>query len=235
MNRESRPGQAAHTTSNGSSSPSNSNTLAPHHAEMLDKAGIASEVIAERGYWTAQTKQELAALGLADYQQNVPSLVIPITNASGDIATYQVRPDRPRHKGGKPIKYETLAGSRLAIDVPPRVRPWLRDRTRDLFVTEGSKKADSAASRGLACVALLGVWSWRDKDGTLADWEDIGLKQRRVYIAFDSDVMEKESVCQSLDRLRSWLIGKGADVWLIYLPSGGTRLAWTTSLPKATP
>ena len=33
------------------------------------------------------------------------------------------------------------------------------------LVTEGTKKADAAAVRGLCCVALPGVWSWRGSNG----------------------------------------------------------------------
>jgi hypothetical protein len=92
-------------------------------------------------------------------------------------------------------------------------------------VTEGIRKADAAASIDLCCVALLGVWNFRGSNefgGTtaLADWESIALKDRVVYIVFDSDVMTKVSVHQALARLKAFLEGRHAHVQLIYLPSG---------------
>ena len=196
-------------------------TLAANHRAMLDASAIAPEVIAARGYFTATTKQQLVELGFPPAQRLVPSLVVPIYDVKGDLATYQHRPDRPRlNKNSKAIKYETRAGSQLVIDVPPGARQWLRDRTRPLFVTEGSKKADAAVSAGLFCVALLGVWNWRDSDGLLPDWEYFGLKERKVYVVFDSDVMEKKEVHQALARVKAVLEHRGADVALVYLPSG---------------
>jgi len=195
--------------------------LADNHRAMLEASAIASEVSAVRGYFTATTKQQLAEIGFPPSQRLVPSLVVPIYDVKGDLATYQLRPDRPRlNKDSKTIKYETRAGSRLVVDVPPGARKWLGDRTRPLFITEGSKKADGAVSAGLCCVALLGVWNWRDSDGLLPDWEYIGLKERKVYVVFDSDVMEKKEVHQALERVKAVLEHHDADVALVYLPSG---------------
>jgi len=113
----------------------------------------------------------------------------------------------------------------MVVDVPPPARSWLGDPQRPLFITEGVRKADAAVSRGLCCSALLGVWNWRgsNADGgklALPDWESIALKARRIYLVFDSDIMEKAPVYQALSRLKAFLAHRGADVWVIYLPLG---------------
>jgi hypothetical protein len=205
--------------------------LLPHHAALLTASALATEVIAARGYRSLTRKAELRALGFGERQLLVPTLLVPVWGVAGVIATYQHRPDAPRIVDGKGLKYETPKGTRMALDVPPGARPWLGDLERPLFVTEGARKADSAVSVGLCCVALLGVWNWRgtNADGgtvVLPDWESIALKSRRVYIAFDSDVMEKAPVAAALKRLRAFLASRGADVWLIYLPpgSGGAKV-----------
>jgi uncharacterized protein DUF3854 len=54
----------------------------------------------------------------------------------------------------------------------------------------------------------------------LADWEYIALKERWVYIGFDSDVMQKPDVHSALSRLKSFLESRGATVRPIYLPPG---------------
>ena len=200
--------------------------LLPQHAEMLKASAIAAEVATARGYRSIETRAELERKGFSPAQRNVPGFLVPIYGVTGEIATYQYRPDEPRiSKSGKIIKYETPAGSQLVLDVPPAARERLRDPAIPVFITEGSKKADAAVSAGLCCVALMGVWGWRgknDKGGTtaLADWEAVVLKNRIIYITFDNDVMMKPEVYQALVRFKAFLDQRGAQVRIIYLPEG---------------
>jgi len=197
--------------------------LQPQHQALIDGSAISPEVASARGYYTETTKSKLRQLGFSELQARVPTLVIPVYGVSGEITTYQARPDQPRIKDGKALKYETPAGSRMALDVPLMVRPSLGDPKRDLFITEGARKADAAVSHGLCCIALLGVWNWRgtnDQGGktALPDWESIALKERSVYICFDSDAMTKKAVYTAMERLKGFLEHRGATVRLIYLP-----------------
>lgn len=199
--------------------------LHPHHTQMLDESAISPEVRAERGYATVTVKARLKQLGFSETQTRTPTLLIPLFDVHGDIAGYQSRPDQPRIDArGKVIKYETPRGSGMVLDVPPGCRAHLASPHVPLFITEGIKKADSAASKGLCCVGLIGVWNWRGRNqqgGTtaLAAWDSIHLKGRKVYIVFDSDVMTKAAVHTALVRLKRYLEGRGADVLVIYLPS----------------
>ena len=99
----------------------------------------------------------------------------------GKRALHIVRPDQPRvRNSGKVIKYEFPTGSKMILDVPPSCYPFLADPNTPLWVTEGSKKADAAASQGLCCIALLGVWNWKGTNQyggktVLPDWESIAL------------------------------------------------------------
>ena len=199
--------------------------LLPQHAALLTASGINEPVVAARGYRSVKTKAELRGLGFSEPQARVPALLIPIWNVHGQIATYQTRADAPRIVDGRPVKYEIPRGSRMVLDVPPSCRPKLGDPGVPLFVTEGVRKADAAASVGLCCVDVIGVWSWRgtNEDGgktVLPDWESIALNDRVVYLVFDSDVMTKRSVHQALARLREFLRSRHADVRIIYLPAG---------------
>ena len=199
--------------------------LLPQHAKLIQASAITPAVAAARGYRSVQTKVDLRRLGFSDRQCIVPTLLVPVLGVTGEVVLYQHRPDQPRIADGKPIKYETPRGSRMALDVPPLAGSWVGDPARPLVITEGVRKADSAVSAGLCGIALLGVWNWRGSNaqgGTtaLADWEQIALKRRKVYLAFDSDVMEKPEVYQALARLKAFLEQRGAQVRLIYLPSG---------------
>lgn len=208
--------------------------LAPHHLEMLHASGISDDVIEQRGYFTSHKKAELRAFGftstqLATISAEAPALVVPVYGAlGGNTPTfYQIRPDRPRHNNkGQAAKYEMPSGQRMVLDVPPAAREWIRDPQRALYITEGVKKGDSGASRGLCVVSLLGVWNFRGANEfggrtALGDWEAVALNaERPIYIVFDSDVSRKPEVHKALIRLRSLLIGRGADqdqIRIVYL------------------
>jgi len=191
--------------------------LAAHHRVMLEnESGIAHGVIEARGCRTVETKADLERLGFGRVQRNVPGLLFPIYGPGGEISLYQFRPDKPRIKDGRPVKYETPGGSRMALDVHPFCRESLRDPGVPLFVTEGIKKGDALVSRELCAVALIGVWNWRgtnERGGKMAlpEWESVALNGRKVYVVFDSDVMEKREVNAALCRLKRFLESRGAD------------------------
>lgn len=198
----------------------------PQHANLLKASAISAEIARERGYVSVDTKRRLEDTGFAWQQRRVPGLLIPVHDVTGSIAAYQYRPDDPRAtRAGKIIKYETPAGTRMLLDVPPRVLDSLGDPKIPLWVTEGARKADAAVTAGLCCIALLGVWNWRGTNtsgGTvaLADWETIALNGRRVYLAFDSDAMTKNAVRNALGRLAAFLTARKADVRICLLPMG---------------
>src|SRR5437879_2093498 len=205
--------------------------LLSHHQQLIVASGIDPAVAAERGYRSVTAPVELRRLGFGEAQQRTPALLIPIWSAAGERASYQARPDEPRVRDRKPMKYETPSGSTMLLDVPPRARPGIGDPARPLFITEGVRKADAAVSRGLCCLALLGVWNWRGTNEwggktALPDWELVALKERQVYLVFDSDVMLKAPVHAALARLKAFLESRGAHVALIYLPpgEGGTKV-----------
>ena len=197
--------------------------LLPQHQQLIDKSAISSEVSAERGYRSVTVRAELRRLGFTETQCRVPALLIPIHGITGQVVLYQARPDVPRIVDGKPIKYETPRGSHMVLDVPQRVRPWLADPSRPLFITEGARKADAAASKGLACVSLLGVWNWRGTNGdggktALGDWESVALNGRDALIVFDSDVTTKQAVRGALKRLVTFLESRKAHPKIVHLP-----------------
>jgi hypothetical protein len=205
--------------------------LSDAHRAMLAASGISDDVAKARGYRTIRKKVDLKRLGFADSQLNVPALLVPNFNAVGELAGYQIRPDAPRVVKGRILKYESAKGTPPIVDVPPLAREWVRDPARPLFVTEGARKADAAVSAGLCCIDLPGVWGFRGRNEhggytTLPDWACIAIKERKVYVAFDSDVMQKRQVHKALVALAGFLRMKGADVSFIYLPpnSDGSKV-----------
>jgi putative DNA primase/helicase len=198
----------------------------PQHAAMLHASGITVEQARARNYQSVDTKRRVRELGITRAGCNVPGLLIPSRRVDGSIWGFQYRPDEPRERAGKVVKYETPTSQRNGIDVPPGVGDRLGDPAVELWVTEGVKKADAAAVKGLACVALPGVWSWRGSNPSggktaVADWHDIALNDRKIVLAFDSDVAVKPAVRQALDQLSRYLTSKGALVQYCHLPDEG--------------
>jgi len=205
-------------------------TLLDHHRRLLEEAsGIDPDVIAERGYWTAMAKDELAEIGFSPSQQRVPALVLPKYSTAGVNGLFEIRPDNPRveQRGGKarPRKYESPTGSRPMIDVHPRSLPVLGDPSVLLLMGEGIRKGDAAVSVGFHQLNLLGVYGWRgtnDQGGkrTLTDFDDIALNDRRLCILYDSDGADDPQVQQGAIRSRDALQRRRAKAFVLFLPPG---------------
>src|SRR5829696_8774063 len=191
----------------------------PHHQRaLLEESGLSPEVIVERGYYTAKSKEELRKLGFSPFQQRAPALVVPMYSPSGELTTHQIRPDAPREIDGKAVKYETPAKSPLRLDVHSTQAERVKDPSVPLWVVEGVKKGDSLVSRGRCAVALQGVWCWQKGGVPLPEWEEIRLWGRPVCVVFDSDVVTNPKVQAALEGLVNFLKGRGARVQVAYLP-----------------
>ena len=202
-------------------------TLSRNHGLNLTiGSAISQSVIESRQYRTITEKElpELERLGFARTQIKT-GMLIPVWHVTGQVATYQLKPDQPRtNDEGKPVKYETMFGTKMVIDVHPSIRPQLSDPSIPLWITEGVKKGDSAVSHGLCCVALLGVWNFlttNAKGGktALPDFEMIALNGRTVYIAFDSDYAQNPKVTDAMIRLGNVLELWKAKVRYVLIPS----------------
>jgi Domain of unknown function (DUF3854) len=194
--------------------------LSEAHRWMLEEeSGISPEVIAARGYWTVSARAQLVGT-FPKWQRRAPALFVPMFSPDGVTTRAQIRPNNPRtDKRGKVVKYETAHRERPILDVHPSMLEALRDASRPILFTEGVKTADSATSRGLCTVAFAGVDGWVSGGKPLPCWEHIALSGRKVFVAYDSDVMTKPGVQGALGRLASYLEGRGATVWVIYLPA----------------
>ena len=198
---------------------------AQHRDQLAEESAVSDEAIETRGYWTETDRENLMRLGFSAKQSLVPALVIPLHNYRGDVAGHVLRADIPRNGAvnGKPIKYETPQGTSPILDIAPLTHDQIDDPTKPLIITEGAKKADSAASRGLCAINLNGVYGFRGtnaKGGMIAlpDWENIAIKGRVIYVVFDSDVVTKPQVESALRRLCPFLQSRGAIAKVVYLP-----------------
>ncbi|WP_431936850.1 phage/plasmid primase, P4 family [Micromonospora sp. RP3T] len=165
-----------------------------------------------------------------------PGLWLPGWDVRGRRFSGQWKPKNPvSNRDGKAMKYTGAKGATMRLDVHPRwtrdpdpdgravdAVPVLRDVSRELWITEGIKKADALTSQGVCTVTLFGVYNWRNALGTLGEWEEIPLKGRRVTVCFDADALTKPTVLAAMTRLGRWLRSKGASV-LYVVPPGGPK------------
>jgi len=198
--------------------------LTNHFCHLSEGSGISVDVIRERGYRSMLGKSELEKLGFTPAQQRAPGILIPLWSVDGKEAGFQFRPDHPRTSSSdKPVKYESPAGSSNRLDCPQRCQKMIGNPQVPLWITEGSKKADALASKGACGISVTGVWGFKGKNQYggitfLADWDYIALKNRTVYLAFDSDIVTKEPVRKALEHIGEHLRRKGATVHIIQLP-----------------
>jgi hypothetical protein len=199
--------------------------LFPQHQDLLKASAISVEVATQRGYVSVDTKARLERINVTPAGRRIPGLLVPLLRKDGSVWGYQYRPDSPRLNGAnRAVKYETPSGQRAGLDIPPGAGPRLDDPNLPLLVTEGTRKADSAWTHGLACVALPGVWSWRGTNliggkTALPEWHDVALNGRPIVLAFDSDVTSKRSVREALTALGGYLESKGAKIEYLHLPA----------------
>ena len=226
------PGQQPEDTS-GQSAPANGNLLLFHETQ-LRASEIAFDVARERGYESLsrptpgdqRPRDKLRRLGfpawVRDDDARFPGLLIPVWRATGEVISYQYRPDNPVKdtKTGKLRKYAVPAGRASVVDVHPRHRNAIIDPTVPLWITEGVKQADSLTSHGCCAVALPGVWNWRSNLGSLGDWEDVMLRGRWVIICYDGDARDNPHIGRAMDRLGRWLKSKGAAKVNYVIPPG---------------
>jgi hypothetical protein len=215
------------------------------HLDHLKKSALSTEIIRERGYKTVSRiipalyegelqpgEIELAKFGFKQGQLLAPAILMPMYGVDGTVVLHQLRPDNPRpgkdtDKNGKSktIKYETPQRRSLRIDVPPRCRKDIANPAVPLFITEGIKKGDALADAGGCVIGLPGVWGWKSSNefgGKVfsADFDQVALNSRVVYIVFDSDIIEKEQVQKAMTRLAAILKQREAQVKVVHLPPG---------------
>lgn len=129
-----------------------------------------------------------------------------------------VAPIDPETK--KPRKY--FSPSRVALsplflemEDPQYWQKLLFDFTTPIVLTEGAKKAGALLSKGIPAISIPGV-STGGKSGRLRPELELYCKYgRRVYLAFDRDIISKKQVQQALHNLGRMIAANGAMVYVL--------------------
>jgi hypothetical protein len=149
--------------------------LLPRHRNELYGSGLSDDQIDACGFYSVETPTPLRTIlnwtGSGSVEQHLPALAIPFRQADGSFNGFtRLKPNRPRVKDGRLVKYESPVNAGNRAYLPPGTIAALADPGTALLVTEGEKKAAKADQEGFPCVGLVGVYGWqkrwpKDKDG----------------------------------------------------------------------
>ena len=206
--------------------------LHPDHLADLRRSGLSDDQIRRCGFRSeADPKVITKLLNWTKPGKLGTCLVIPFVGPDGSPTTYaRLKPGSPRSAGGKPVKYESPAGTANRAYFPPGTRAVLADPTVPLVITEGEKKAAKADQDGFPCVGLVGVYGFQKKrkkapDGTadgprelIPDLAAVAWIGRSVTIAYDSDAADNPQVRTAEGHLAEVLTAAGATVRVVRLP-----------------
>ena len=192
--------------------------LQPHHLQVLQHAAISPAVSRARGYQTVTQRSALRGYGFGPEQCRTPALLLPVYDAGGRLVTYQIRTDEPRiDRSAGAIEYEVCPGRQFALDVPPTCALLLSDADIPLYITDEVFKADSAASQGLCCVDLVGLWVSADESDFVkglspGDWNGIFLDHRIVRFVYDADSTHRAETRSAFATLQEFLWSRQARI-----------------------
>jgi putative DNA primase/helicase len=208
--------------------------LQPQHIEQCRKSGLRDETILGAGLYTLTDRDRISQLlGWVGSHDFDACLVIPFFDAQGNPTNFsRLKPDRPRTKNGKLVKYEAALASGNRLYIPPHTRSVLGDVTVPLCITEGEKKCLAADQAGFAVVGLSGVENWskaRDTDvlgrkngkrELIDDIAAVPMQARHIYICYDNDGLPNPNVRKAQAALAAALTERGAVVAIVTLPPG---------------
>ena len=204
-------------------------TLSNSHRRTLEVgSAILREVLEESGAWTITHGRQLPR-GFSKRQRERGGGILFMGHRPNGKTFYVFRPDAP-DPDNPGLKYEAtckkLGGPGNVLYVHPSRRHLIDDTSVPLIFVEGLKKALSiitaakVAGASVLVVAISGVWNWLSEGRPISDMFDIPVEGREVYVCFDSDVFSNPDVSDAARRLAGHLLGRGAVVYLCYLPVG---------------
>ena len=191
--------------------------------EFLRSCGVTRSDAARLG-WIELSSVQTEALG--EPFRRARSVLLEYRDMHGEeTGFFRVRYlDLVTSWDGKQIRYAQRSGSGSHAYLPS-VLPWAEIASNPehrLILPEGEKKAACLAVRGVAAIAIGGVYSFyesRNSDRLVDPMEEFNWSKREVMICFDSDVKDNPQVLRAQMRLMEALTSHGAIPSAIQLPA----------------
>jgi Domain of unknown function (DUF3854) len=199
---------------------------AEHYRVLTLGSRIDPEVIAERGVRTVRKgRGQLPSVYSRRQKRRGSGILFDVHRPDGQTATIfrpdEVDPEKPGHKYEQECKHR--GGSGNVLDIHSSVRHLLEDKSVPAVFVEGIKKGDSITSAArregtqILPVSVSGVWNFLSEGEAISDMYLVPVAERRVYVAYDSDLWRKPEVMLAAERLAEHLKGRGASVWIVCL------------------
>ena len=201
--------------------------------EDLARSGITPEQ-AEAAGWSSIEDASLIAPSF----RAAPALVIPYGDPDGALVLnadsspfcrvrYLELPEVHSFVKVKPQRYAQAPGTRPHAFLSPAT-DWATiapDPALPLIITEGEKKALAACAAGFPTIGLGGVDSWRYPGvDLLEELLRFAVRDRLIYICYDSDAAYNAGVRGAEARLAHYLLDRQARVAICRLPEGDSKV-----------
>ena len=197
-------------------------TIVPEHwEEWVVGSGVSPAIVATnvtslrtpKEFKSATNRHSLTNAEIADY---LPAWQV---ESKGYPAGYQIKPAIPWKGEAKYLTPRKHKAHPIFLDAPDIDWEQIKsDRSIPLLITEGTKKAGCGLTHKLATISISGVWNGQIK-GRLTDLiEQFVRNGRRVYLAFDSDVMDNAQVQKALKRFGALILDAGGIPYIIQIP-----------------
>ncbi|NJO73312.1 MAG: DUF3854 domain-containing protein [Leptolyngbyaceae cyanobacterium RM1_406_9] len=220
----------------------------PSHVQEWQASAVDPNIIL-RNVWRIEDSSELDQLlnRNSDRRWKHSNELVPGWAVAGvdpktgerSFKSAQFKPDNPPIDPDtkKPRKYfnpSKTAASPLFLEMEAKDY-WQRlmfDFTAPIVLTEGAKKAGAVLSKGIPCISIPGVTTGGKLGRLRPELELFCRYGRRIYLAFDRDILNKKPVQQALHNLGRMIAAKGAMVYVLewsnnkkgiddYLAAGG--------------
>lgn len=208
--------------------------LLADHLDYLAARGIPTHTATKRGLRSLTESETRAQFGFS-----VPSILFPYHGPDGKPVLRNGKPyararlfHPPQAQTGfaasaekKPKEFPKFIqpkSTRNHFYFDPARRDWLaicRDTKRRIVIAEGETRGIAGTEHGITCLALGGVYSWRDKKGIIPDFDLIDWRDREVWVAFDSDFHTNTEVRQAAHMLAYELKKRCALVFFVHVPT----------------
>ncbi len=117
------------------------------------------------------------------------------------------------------MKYFQKPGTGVHLYILPSVKEVLPDPSRELWLTEGEKKAACLTQHGYPAIGITGVWCWTDGGWDLhQEFDPVCFVDRPVRVCFDSDAWVKKDIQRALYALMKAIENRGAEVKAVIIP-----------------
>jgi len=125
-------------------------------------------------------------------------------------------------KSKKPLRYTQPGKTVNEVYLPPFVdwRRIAKDSAVAVVITEGELKAACATKSGFPTIGLGGVWCFKStaaRAALLPQLKEIAWKDRKVFIAYDSDAASNPQVSHAENVLARELSNLGAEPYIVRL------------------